>query len=254
MAPAYAATPFPGEPREEPSSVSEGRDAATAPKGRWPHALSHEPIMRVSDVLALVQPEFPALTPSKLRFLDAQGLVVPQRTGSGYRQYSPADAERLRFVLREQRDHYRPLSVIADRLAALDAGSVTEAVVPHEVGDEASPWVDADELATLAGTEPELIAALEEAGLLPATMPGRFPRASIAVVRAAADYVEAGGDVRAARVVANAATREADQARRIASPIKATGRSGEAENAAEELGEAAVRLFGAVMRRSFERD
>ncbi len=65
--------------------------------------------MRVSDVLAIVQPEFPALTPSKLRFLDAQGLVVPQRTGSGYRQYSPADIERLRFVLREQRDHFRPL-------------------------------------------------------------------------------------------------------------------------------------------------
>jgi DNA-binding transcriptional MerR regulator len=252
MAPAYAAEPLPSEP--SPATASSASPRETAKAGRWPHALSHEPIMRVSDVLALIQPEFPALTPSKLRFLDAQGLVVPQRTGSGYRQYSPADAERLRFVLREQRDHYRPLSVIAERLAELDAGTATEAVVPHEVSDEAAPWVDADELASLAGTEPTLVAALDEAGLLPTRMPGRYPRASIAVVRAAADYVEAGGDVRAARVVGNAATREADQARKLAAPIRATGRAGEAENAADELGEAAIRLFGAVMRRSLESD
>ncbi len=85
--------------------------------------------------------------------------------------------------------------------------------------------------------------------MVPTRMPGRYPRASIAVVRAAADYVGAGGDVRAARVVANAAAREADQARKLAAPLRAGGKAGEAENAAGELGEAAVRLFGAVMRR-----
>ncbi len=248
MPSAFAATPLPSEPDHASAQPS------PAVYGRWPHALSHDPIMRVSDVLALVQPEFPALTPSKLRFLDAQGLVVPQRTGSGYRQYSPADTERLRFVLREQRDHYRPLSVIAERLAALDAGQDTEAVVPHEVGDEQSPWLSAGELASLAGVTPDLVASLDEAGMLPTRMPGRYPRASIAVVRAAADYVDAGGDVRAARVVSNAATREADQARNVASPLKATGRAGEAANTADELGEAAIRLFGATLRRSLQSD
>ena len=73
-----------------------------------------------------LQIEFPAVTTSKLRFLEEQGLVEPVRTAAGYRQYSPADIERLRFVLRQQRDRYMPLKVIGDRLAALDAGEEDE--------------------------------------------------------------------------------------------------------------------------------
>jgi len=68
--------------------------------------------MRISDVLADLGPDFPTVTPSKLRFLEEQGLVEPVRTAGGYRQYSPADLERLRFVLRQQRDRYLPLRVI----------------------------------------------------------------------------------------------------------------------------------------------
>ena len=82
--------------------------------------------MRISDVLAALQIEFPAVTTSKLRFLEEQGLVEPVRTAAGYRQYSPADIERLRFVLRQQRDRYMPLKVIGERLAALDAGEEDE--------------------------------------------------------------------------------------------------------------------------------
>ena len=92
----------------------------------WPRGISRRASMRISDVLASLQIEFPAVTTSKLRFLEEQGLVEPVRTAAGYRQYSPADIERLRFVLRQQRDRYMPLKVIGERLAALDAGEEDE--------------------------------------------------------------------------------------------------------------------------------
>lgn len=78
--------------------------------------------MRISDVLARLQPEFPAITHSKLRFLEDQGLIEPVRTPAGYRHYSAADIERLRYVLTAQRDRYLPLKVIKDTLEELDRG------------------------------------------------------------------------------------------------------------------------------------
>lgn len=248
MPSAFAAVPLPDR---APSHTPENE--RVPPEGTWPHALSHDPLMRLSDVLAIIQPEFPALSPSKLRFLDAQGLVVPQRTGSGYRQYSPADVERLRFVLREQRDHFRPLSVIAERLAALDAGEAREAVLPHEVEEERAPWLTAAELARLSNVDPDLVVELDAGGIIEAGMPGKYRREAIAVVHAAAEYLAAGGDTRAIRVLRNAAVREADRAKAVASPLRAKGEQGEAANAAGELGEAAAQFFGAVVRHSLER-
>ena len=96
----------------------EPSEAAVAPAGEhepWPRGISRRASMRISDVLAALQIEFPAVTTSKLRFLEEQGLVEPVRTAAGYRQYSPADIERLRFVLRQQRDRYMPLKVIGYR-------------------------------------------------------------------------------------------------------------------------------------------
>src|SRR5947209_20501431 len=78
--------------------------------------------MSIGEVLAHLRGEFPDITISKLRFLEAEGLVEPQRTASGYRKYGPADVSRLRFVLAAQRDRYLPLRVIRDHLAALDPG------------------------------------------------------------------------------------------------------------------------------------
>ena len=254
MPSAFAAVPLPERAAVGAPALEEHAATPEPSKtGRWPHALSHDALMRLSDVLAIVQPEFPALSPSKLRFLDAQGLVVPQRTASGYRQYSPADVERLRFVLREQRDHFRPLTLIAERLAALDSGEASEAVLPHEVDEEQAPWISAIELARLAGVGDDLVASLEAEGFIEAGMPGRYRRDAIAVAHAVGGYLSAGGDLRAARVLRNAASREADQARAVAAPIRAKGERGEAENAAGELGEAAVRLFGAALRQSIRR-
>lgn len=244
----------PDAARVEPAIGVPAPERSAPPRGRWPHALSHDPLMRVSDVLALVQAEFPALSPSKLRFLDAQGLVSPQRTGSGYRQYSPADVERLRFVLREQRDHYRPLTVIAERLAELDAGHARQEVVPHVVPDVDAPWVTVAELARLADVPTDLVIALEELGLIAERMTGKYSRDSVTLVHAASRYLDAGGDLRSLKVLRNAATREGELARQSAAPVRARGAAGEAQHAAQEFADAAAQLFAAVTRSVATRD
>jgi DNA-binding transcriptional MerR regulator len=76
----------------------------------------------IGEVLAQLQADFPDVTISKIRFLESEGLVEPQRTASGYRKFSPADVARLRYVLSAQRDQYLPLRVIKQHLDALDRG------------------------------------------------------------------------------------------------------------------------------------
>src|SRR5438094_1043513 len=76
----------------------------------------------IGEVLVSVKTEFPDITVSKIRFLEAEGLIEPERSPSGYRKFVPADAERLRFILAAQRDHYLPLRVIKEHLDAVDRG------------------------------------------------------------------------------------------------------------------------------------
>jgi DNA-binding transcriptional MerR regulator len=78
----------------------------------------------IGEVLAEVQDEFPEITISKIRFLESQGLIDPERTASGYRKFYARDVERLRFILRSQKDAYLPLKVIKDRLSRNDIGSM----------------------------------------------------------------------------------------------------------------------------------
>lgn len=79
-------------------------------------------LLSIGQVLARLSPEFPDLSPSKLRFLEERNLVTPSRTESGYRKFSPSDLDRLRLVLSMQRDFYLPLKVIRAYLDDLDAG------------------------------------------------------------------------------------------------------------------------------------
>ncbi len=235
-------------PRSDASVVSK-EVAAPAPVGTWPHALSHDPLLRVSDVLAAVQPEFPALTPSKLRFLDSQGLVRPQRTGGGYRHYSPADVERLRFVLRQQRDHYRPLTVIAASLEGLDRGEAHEGITPQAVGEQAPLWLSQDELAARTGTELDLVSLLATEGIIQEGVPGKYSREDMDVVRTAGEYLAAGGDVRALRAVRNAALRETERIRASVAPLRAKGEREEASDVSQTRAEAVVGFFASVLRR-----
>ena len=80
----------------------------------------------IGDVLDQLRPEFSDITISKIRFLESQGLIDPERTPSGYRKFSSADVERLRFILRQQREHFLPLKVIKERLDQIDHGATPE--------------------------------------------------------------------------------------------------------------------------------
>src|SRR6201992_759780 len=89
--------------------------------------------MAIGQVLDELSPEFPDISPSKIRFLESEGLIQPLRSSSGYRRFTTAYITRLRFILTAQRDEYLPLRVIKERLDALDgagggAGSAVAAV------------------------------------------------------------------------------------------------------------------------------
>ena len=91
------------------------------------------PHSSIGEVLALLQSDYPDITISKIRFLESQGLLNPERTPSGYRKFHEEDTERLRWILTQQRDHFLPLKVIKDRLAAGDfSDGPPEGVLPFE--------------------------------------------------------------------------------------------------------------------------
>ena len=87
-----------------------------------PDPRSRNATRSIGQVLAVLRPDFPEISISKIRFLESEGLVSPQRAESGYRRYTDADVERLRYVLAVQREHYVPLKVIRDHLAQIDRG------------------------------------------------------------------------------------------------------------------------------------
>lgn len=247
--PSVARLPRPsGEPARPEADASTGeRGGSARPATTWPHQLSHEPLLKVSDVLRILGGEFPALTPSKLRFFDAQGLVRPQRTASGYRQYSASDVERLRFVLREQRDFYRPLAKIQESLEQLDAGVVKRAITPRDAEHETAAFVPPKVLAALAGAELALVEELIEEGILVASVPGGYDKRLATLVAAFDAYVAAGGSLKEAKVLRNSALREAERA--SAAGRLAAGRS-DPEAAAAHAAErrhAAAQLFSAVL-------
>ena len=97
--------------------------------------------LSIGEVLSQLQEEFPDITISKIRFLESQGLIDPERTPSGYRKFYPADVERLRWILQEQRDNFLPLKVIKDRLDAHDPEVEGTAVPPRTVPAAAEPAV-----------------------------------------------------------------------------------------------------------------
>ena len=113
--------------------------------------------LSIGEVLAVLTEEFPDVTISKIRFLESQGLVEPERNASGYRQFRDADIERLRWILRQQRDHFLPLKVIRRALEkgvdVIDAGAgdqptlwtaVAEAAAAEEVDRKRAETVDSE--------------------------------------------------------------------------------------------------------------
>jgi DNA-binding transcriptional MerR regulator len=88
----------------------------------------------IGQVMAILRTEFPEISISKIRFLEAEGLITPERAPSGYRRYTESDVERLRYVLSVQREHYLPLKVIREHLEQLDRGQPA-----FSVGGQSAP-------------------------------------------------------------------------------------------------------------------
>ena len=214
--------------------------------------------MRISDVLGALAPEFPAVTNSKLRFLEEQGLVEPVRTAAGYRQYSPADVERLRFVLRQQRDRYLPLKVIAGQLGALDAGDDSESpalTLATQDGVRAAPAIagrwSASALAAESGVTEEFVVELVEAGMLRPGPRGHFDLWSREVVMLAAALGEHGIDARHLRAFRTAAERQVDLVDQVVAPWRgqhAASSRAHAGTLAAEVGELCSQLHTALVR------
>jgi DNA-binding transcriptional MerR regulator len=99
--------------------------------------------LSIGEVLAALKPEFQDVTVSKIRFLESEGLITPTRTASGYRTFYPKDLERLRTILKMQRESFLPLKVIRERLAQLDAGTITteQATAPAPITITPAPAV-----------------------------------------------------------------------------------------------------------------
>lgn len=231
-------------------------DAPAAPEP-WPRGISRRATMRISDILASLQLEFPAVTTSKLRFLEEQGLVEPVRTASGYRQYSPADVERLRFVLRQQRDRYMPLKVIGERLAALDAGEEDEPAprarlaTRDGVREPVGARLTVEVLAREAEVEPSFVEELVTAGVVRPHPSGAFDSWALQIVTAAAALAQHGIDPRHLRQFRTAADRQADLVEQVVAPWRgqrsASSRA-RAGTLAAEVGELCTQMHTALLR------
>ncbi len=223
----------------------------------WPQGISRQATMRISDVLAQLGQEFPSVSHSKLRFLEEQGLIDPVRTPSGYRQYSPADVERLRFVLTEQRDSYLPLKVIKERLAAMDAGEPAPGPAPRladAAGDDARSslrrWT-VDSLAEATGTEAAFVQQLVTAGVLHPGPGGWFDPGTPDVVRIAARLAEHGIEPRHLRSLRASADRHVGLVDQLVAPYRkqqTTSARAQAATLGTEVAELLTRLHTTWVR------
>lgn len=201
--------------------------------------------MTIGAVLAALKQDFPDVTISKIRFLEAEGLVTPARTGSGYRTYTVEDLDRLRYILTAQRDHFWPLKVIAAALDALDRGLTPERTdtgmprptVPAPSADPEVPSAEAltsvgslrltrAELATSSGLDADTVDALENYGLLHADAQGHFGDAALAVAHAAAELAAYGLEPRHLRPFRTAADREIGLVQQVVTPHRSASTKG----------------------------
>ena len=216
--------------------------------------------LTIGAVVTALAEEFPDVTVSKVRFLEAEGLVTPERTGSGYRRYAPADVERLRYVLRAQRDLFWPLRVIKDSLAAIDrglvpAGAELRPVVPEpapdpEVPDAAALLEEAElrltraELATAAGLDDPAVADLLDHGLLRPDADGLHGADDLRAARAAAGLARYGVQARHLRGARTAADREVG----LVEQVTGTLRGADGRRAAAEVTHLVLALHAALVR------
>lgn len=230
------------------------------------------PKLSIGQVLQRLGTEHPDLTPSKIRFLEDQGLVHPARTEKGYRKYSEQDVQRIRVVLRLQRDHYLPLRVIGEYLEALDRGehpalpgaAAAAAARPKPAGAGASAGtgmagmrqpgildtdlqLHRDELVRRAGATVELLEAAHAAGIL--IRAARYGEDELLLLQTLVELDAVGIQPRHLRPYRTAVQHDLGLVERAVSPLRRRTDAARAEAKAEELARALERVRATLLRR-----
>ena len=203
--------------------------------------MATRPYLSIGEVLTLLKDEFPDVTISKIRFLESQGLLDPERTPSGYRKFYDNDVARLRWILRQQREHFLPLKVIKGRLigdSENEGGTEEEAVATGTNPTTAVPASAADpeplapprsgtsltlqELAASCGLEPGDLKDLERFGLIASRTVGGtayYDDDALAAAHVAAGFMKFGVEARHLRMYKTAAEREAGFFEQVVMPM-----------------------------------
>ncbi|WP_006243656.1 MerR family transcriptional regulator [Mycolicibacterium tusciae] len=238
--------------------------------------------MSIGAVLDLLRPDFPDVTISKIRFLEAEGLVTPERTASGYRRFTAYDCARLRFILTAQRDQYLPLKVIKAALDAQPDGELPQSGsaygVPrlvtvsgdskefanfanHPDFDDGAAGVSAvartqvrlsrEDLLARSGVDDELLTALVKAGVITTGPAGFFDEHSVTIAQCARALAEYGVEPRHLRAFRSAADRQSDLIAQIAGPVVKAGKAGardRADDLAREVAALAITLHTSLIK------
>jgi DNA-binding transcriptional MerR regulator len=229
--------------------------------------------MSIGAFLDLLRPEFPDVTISKIRFLEAEGLVTPQRSASGYRRFTAYDCARLRYILTAQRDHYLPLKVIKGHLDAQPDGELPETAGfafaaprlvsvaeasrdPGEMDGEAAVAqaqlrVSREDLLRRAAVGEALLTSLMKAGVIIAGRAGLFDEQDVVILQCANALAEFGVEPRHLRAFRSAADRQSDLIAQIAGPVGKGGKTGardRADDLAREVAALAITLHTALVK------
>ncbi|MFE6994379.1 MerR family transcriptional regulator [Microbacterium sp. NPDC057659] len=208
-------------------------------------------LLSIGQVLSRLTPDFPEITASKLRFLEARGIVTPSRTESGYRKFSAADVERLRTALTLQRDHYMPLDVIREQLDDVVEG---QQVSPPPSITPPTRRYRRDELLLAAGAAPQLLNDAVSTGLIAAA--DTYTDQTVALLRSLVALDRHGIEPRHLRTLRQGAEREVALIESALQPMlrrtdaASRGRAGElAPELAARIDEARSILVSAALSR-----
>jgi DNA-binding transcriptional MerR regulator len=227
--------------------------------------------MSIGTVLDLLRPDFPDVTISKIRFLESEGLVTPQRAASGYRRFTAYDCARLRFILTAQRDHYLPLKVIKAQLDAQPDGELPASGSPYgiprlvsvvgearaETGPDPAAMAPArarlsrEDLLERSGVDAELLTALLKAGVITTGPGGFFDEHAVVILQCARALSEYGVEPRHLRAFRSAADRQSDLIAQIAGPLGKAGKAGardRADDLAREVAALAITLHTSLIK------
>ena len=225
--------------------------------------------LSIGEVLGKLRSDFPDITISKIRFLESEGLIEPQRTPSGYRKFTSMDLERLRYVLLAQRDQYLPLKVIKDNLEALDRGlepnssgapaprmlPIDATLAPSAFIEQSELKLSREELLNSSGLNEEQLSELEGYGLI--TMKGRyFDGDALTVAKAVGELAAFGIEGRHLRAFKTAADREVGLVEQVITPLlrqKNPDSKARADEVSRQLASLSVRLHAALVRAGLHR-